>query len=154
MERNKIIAGISIMIFTLGCITLLTACSKDSSTSPSEFTISVPGDETVEAYGGPLAWQDQVVSVRDITGKPRQGMKVTVYEHGGFGNFYTDNTFSTPLPSPYSATTDDFGTIKINYTSAGFGCGTEDVTFTLGYRVQSGAIWSTHTDTITVKKCP
>lgn len=138
-------------------VSVLAGCGKSSTTSPSDLTINVPAAGTFSvsnANNSVYCFQDALVTVTDENDTPRQGVKLTIYEHGAFGGFYTDYTFATLRSSPYEDETDSYGKIKVNYCTAPFTCSaTADFTATLGYRVQSGTISATHTDTYTIKKC-
>lgn len=150
MERKQILLAIAIIILSLGGIMAISGCDNKA-TAPSDHTITVPSDNTVEkACSSAVSYQDALVLVKDSDGKLKEGIKVKIYEHGSFGNFYTNNSHSAALAGPYEDVTDGSGTVLVNYNSAVFPCLSSEKTYTFGFRAQSGSVSASTTTTVTV----
>lgn len=159
MFKNRFLLNLVLVSVLFAGVLSIIACGpgggENSEEAAYNFTISVAADTTYDypdpVTGGFVYHTDYIIQVRDAAGKPVNGVKVKILAHGtGINSFYTDNTFATPITDPFYRVTDENGVILVNYNAGPFTSGTDEATYTYGFRVQSGGIESVHTDTVTV----
>lgn len=137
-------------------LVLLTGCSQ-STTAPSDFTITAPSDgtdsfsELVDSF--PQANLHVLkFQVKDADGNLRNNVKVTIY--ATHATLCSDDICTAAVATPYEVTTNSAGVASV-YALVGFpNCNaTTDITFTATVSAgisTTSAVWK---DSVTVKKC-
>lgn len=142
----------------IGLVLLLTSCGKSTTTAPSDFTITGPAASTdifstitPQTPGSSVNYTLNFL-VKDLGGKPRQGVDVTFLLISG--RLYSDNTFTSAVTTPYKIATNDSGvaTAYVKVTSPACAAAA-DATYTVTLSALLTSISTQWTDTVTVKKC-